>query len=244
MAEHVPRDPFREGQVFGRRNVFRLKPAQKRVLDTVVPSLAIDPQLVRAAAEPDAPAFDPKTLFPFPITELHLEIGFGGGEHLLGLSAESADAGFIGCEPFMTGVARLAAAAETAGRRNIRLWPEDARPLLAALPSGCLAACYLMFSDPWPKRRHWKRRVIQPETLDQIARCLALGAPFRVASDDAGLVAWSLMHVLDHPEFIWTAARPEDWRRRPPGWPETRYAAKALQAGREPAYLAFERRSY
>jgi tRNA (guanine-N7-)-methyltransferase len=124
----------------------------------------------------------------------------------------------------------------------VRIFPEDARLLLPSLPAASLDRVFLLFPDPWPKARHAERRFVGRPNLDQLARLMRPGAELRIASDEPGYVAWTLQQVLPHPAFEWLARRPDDWRRRPAGWPPTRYEQKALAAGRKPAYLTFRRR--
>ncbi|MEE2760581.1 MAG: tRNA (guanosine(46)-N7)-methyltransferase TrmB, partial [Pseudomonadota bacterium] len=182
-----------------------------------------------------------QSLFPGPVTEIWLEIGFGAGEHLIHQAAANPGVGFIGAEPFINGVARVLGEVEAQGLTNIRIHADDARPLLRCLPEASIGRVFLLFSDPWPKTRHHKRRFVTPNTLDSLARILKPGGEFRFASDHAGFQRWTLAHVLAHAAFRWTAAGPGDWRVRPVDAITTRYESKALAAGRRCVYLRFER---
>jgi tRNA (guanine-N7-)-methyltransferase len=126
--------------------------------------------------------------------------------------------------------------------RNVRVFAQDARLLLAALPANSVGRVFILFPDPWPKRRQQKRRLIAPATLDRLAEILQDGAELRLATDDLDYLAWILQHTTAHPEFVWLARRPADWRDRPADWPATRYEKKAREAGRSPAFLGFQRR--
>jgi tRNA (guanine-N7-)-methyltransferase len=194
------------------------------------------------------------------VDDVWLEVGFGGGEHLIAQALAHPRVGLIGAEPYEAGVAKLLAAidkelsspvyvggadpglepGETEGGINIRIHEGDARDVIAALPQASLGRVFVLFPDPWPKTRHHKRRFIQMETLDALARVLKDGAELRFASDDAAYAAWTLERLGAHPAFAWTARRAEDWRLRPPGWPQTRYETKALHG--RPVYLGFLRR--
>lgn len=182
---------------------------------------------------------DPATLFPRAVTAVWLEIGFGAGEHLAWQAAQHPDIGFIGCEPFVNGVARLVHLIDEGGLGNVRIHPDDALPLIDVLPDASIDRCFLLFPDPWPKARHHRRRFVRPDTLDTLARILADNAEFRLATDDPGLVDWILSHLRRHEAFRWTAERAADWRTRPPDWPKTRYEAKALHG--QPVYMTFRR---
>lgn len=226
---------------YGRRHGRKLRRGRQRLMDELLPRLAI-PAPAGARVEPRIdPRIDPWALFPSHPHALWLEIGFGGGEHLAVQAARHPEIGFLGSEVFVNGIATLLAAIEHDGLGNIRIWPEDARLLLDALPDACLERVFLLFPDPWPKRRHAERRFIGPDNLARLARVLVPGGELRVASDDPGLVAWTLMHLRRHPCFRWSAARADDWRRPPADWVPTRYEAKALAEGRRPAYLRFFR---
>jgi len=200
-------------------------------MDEVLPRLAVPVSL----------PLDPACLFAPDVTDYALEVGFGGGEHLRALAKAHPTRGFIGCEPFVNGMAQMVAHIEDEGIANIRLHHGDAREVLSVLPDGALCAAYVLFPDPWPKKRHWKRRFIGPDTLPELARVLKAGATLRVASDIEDYVRWSLIHIVPCGDFEWTATRPADWRIRPVDWPATRYEAKALREGRTPAYLQFAR---
>ncbi len=190
---------------------------------------------------PERPGWiEPQRLFERPIRDAWLEIGFGNGEHLAELASCQPEIGFIGCEPFMNGVASLLSRIERCRLSNIRIFPDDARLLLPFLPTARLGGCCLLFPDPWPKARHHRRRFLQADVLDTLARILADGAELRLASDDAALVDWMLWLGQTHPSFDWTARSPGDWRGRPEDWPPTRYERKALKG--PPIFLRFRRR--
>lgn len=232
MAEE---HPSRASEAFfGRRRGKRLRPAQRAALDAALAALGLD------LARP-APA-DPAALFAAPVAAVRLEIGFGGGEHLLDALARHPDTGFIGVEPFVNGMAKLAAALDGASPGNLRLFDDDATRLLDWLPEASLDGIDLFYPDPWPKRKHWKRRFVNRANLDRFARVLRPGGRFRFASDIASYVDWTLLACRDHPAFAWQAETADDWRRPFAGWPGTRYEKKALGEGRVPAYLTFVRR--
>jgi len=175
------------------------------------------------------------------ISDVWLEIGFGAGEHLAWQAEAHPDVGLIGAEPFVAGMAKLLSKIEQAKLSNIRLYTEDARDILAALPPASLGRVFILFPDPWPKTRHHKRRLIQTETLDALARVMKPGAELRLATDDRGYLVWALERLMAHPRFQWIARSAADWRARPADWPETRYEAKAVKAGRVCTYLRFLR---
>ncbi|MBI3513405.1 MAG: tRNA (guanosine(46)-N7)-methyltransferase TrmB [Proteobacteria bacterium] len=221
-------------RIYGRRRGRPLRAAQQRLLDDVLPQLAV--QL------PATPPLDLTALFGGTRQRHWLEIGFGGGEHLVWQASHHPDVGLIGIEPFVNGVVSALGHIKTAGVANVRLWPEPAAALLDALPAGAFARVFVLFPDPWPKLRHHKRRFIQAANLDRLARLMAAGAELRVATDDPDYGHAILAGLLDHPGFAWLARRPADWRERPADWPPTRYEAKARAAGRNPMFLRFERR--
>ena len=150
--------------------------------------------------------------------------------------------GFIGCEVFENGVGKLLSEIARLGLDNVRVFAEDARLLLDALPSASIDRVFILFPDPWPKRRHHKRRIVSRATLDRLAVIMRDGAELRLATDDDDYLCWMLERLTDHPGFEWLARRAEDWRRRPEDWPPTRYEAKARAADRSPAFLRFRRR--
>jgi tRNA (guanine-N7-)-methyltransferase len=190
---------------------------------------------------PAAPVMNLKSLFPGKISDVWLEIGFGAGEHLIHQAEANPHIGFIGAEPYINGVARVLAEAEAKRLKNIRIHDDDARPLIGRLPAASIGRVFLLFSDPWPKRRHHKRRFVNPGTLDALARILKPGGEFRFASDDAGFVRWTLVATLAHAGFHWTAKGPADWRTRPADAIPTRYETKALANHRRCIFLRFER---
>ncbi|MCP5366319.1 MAG: tRNA (guanosine(46)-N7)-methyltransferase TrmB [Hyphomicrobiales bacterium] len=216
----------------GRRHGKPLRPHRADLVAGLLPRLRLD---LAAAADPAA-AFAPRA------EDVWLEIGFGAGEHLAAQAAAHPRVGFIGCEPFVNGVGALLSRIEAAGLDNIRILDDDARHLLPALGEATIGRAFALFADPWPKRRHHKRRLVQPRFLDDLARVLRDGAEFRVASDHMDLVRWTLDQATRHPAFRWTATGPADWRQRPADGFETRYEAKARARGAACVYLTFRRR--
>jgi len=183
----------------------------------------------------------PASLFDPATKQVWLEIGFGGGEHLIAQAQANPDVGLIGCEPFINGVAKLLAEVDKKGLSNVRVHHNDARDVLERLEDASLDRVFLLFPDPWHKKRHHKRRFVSNETLDQLARIMRDGAEFRVATDIKNYCRWTLREVRAHGAFEWQAETAADWRVRPDDWPGTRYEAKAGREGRVPVYLTFRR---
>jgi tRNA (guanine-N7-)-methyltransferase len=218
---------------FGRRKGHSLRPRQAALFDTLLPRLALD------LTQP-APA-DLCALFANACDEVRLEIGFGGAEHLIAQAKANPQCGFIGSDAFVNAIAKALVAIEADKLANIRLHFGDASALLAWLPDGGLARVDLLYPDPWPKRRHWKRRFIQDDNLKRLARILKSGGELRFATDIADYAAYALARVLRSKEFEWTAERADDWRKPWEGFAGTRYEAKAKREGRVPAYFVFRR---
>jgi tRNA (guanine-N7-)-methyltransferase len=218
---------------FGRRKGHKLRPQQARLIETLLPRLALDLS--------DTASADPRALFPVPVTDVVLEIGFGGGESMLAQAQEYPQRGFIGVEPFINGMAKALAAIERSGSQNIRLHFDDATSLIEWLPDSSLARIDLIHPDPWPKRRHWKRRFVQDEMIARLARILRTGGEFRFVTDIADYAAWTLQRMLRSPEFEWTAQCAGDWRNAWPGFVPTRYHAKASREARASCFLVFRR---
>lgn len=219
--------------LYGRSKGKALRPHQAHLVAEMLPRLEVDASRLKAGA----------TLFAFTPRELWLEIGFGGGEHLIAQAAAHPDVGLIGCEPFVNGVAKALAAVERQGGvANLRLRMGDARALIEATPDAALSRIFILYPDPWPKRRHNKRRVVSRETVAELARVARPGATVRFATDIDDYAGWTLSRFLDSPHFRWLAEDAEDWRRPWDDWAPTRYEAKAKLAGRTPVYLTFVRR--
>ncbi|MGC9955030.1 MAG: tRNA (guanine(46)-N(7))-methyltransferase TrmB [Rhizomicrobium sp.] len=225
-------DTRRRRLLYGRRKGPKLSPYKEELRRTLLPKLAL----------PLEPGRDPKAYFAADVNDVWLEVGFGGGEHLLEQARANPRVGLIGAEPYEAGVAKLLSkislfpiGGEGEEDANIRIHEGDARDIVEALPDASLGRVFILFPDPWPKTRHHKRRFVQMEMLDALARVMKPGAELRIASDDAGYVAWTLERLMAHPGFAWTARSAADWEIRPPSWPQTRYEAKALHG--PPAYL-------
>lgn len=226
--------PTRSSEAFfGRRHGKAIRPAQ---------AAALESGLARYRLGLGAPApADPCALFDAKVSAVRLEIGFGGGEHLLHEAVAHPQAGFIGVEPFVNGLAKAMAALKRQPLGNLRVYDDDATRLLDWLPPASLDGIDLLYPDPWPKKKHWKRRFVGPANLDRFARVLKRGGKFRFASDIGGYVNWTLLACRRHGAFEWQADEALDWNAPYPGWPGTRYEAKALREGRRPAYLTFLR---
>jgi tRNA (guanine-N7-)-methyltransferase len=217
---------------FGRRKGHALKPRQAALFETLLPRIALD-------TNKPAPA-DLRQLFT-TVDEVRLEIGFGGAEHLIAQAKAHPRVGFIASDGFINAIAKALAAIDAGTLGNIRLHHGDASELLAWLPDARLSRIDLLYPDPWPKRRHWKRRFIQDESLKQLARILKSGGGLRFATDIADYAAFALARVQRSQDFEWTAERADDWRTPWPEFAGTRYEAKAKREGRAPAYFIFRK---
>jgi tRNA (guanine-N7-)-methyltransferase len=176
-------------------------------------------------------------LFAPRVEDVWLEIGFGGGEHLLWQARSNPHVGLIGCEPFEDGVVKVLSAIEQQALVNLRLHVDDARPLLRWLPDAAIGRAFILFPDPWPKKRHQKRRLVSVATLRELARVMRPGAELRLATDIGDYAQWMLLALREQTSFRWLARGPGDWRVRGPDWPPTRYEQKALEAGRRCYYF-------
>lgn len=226
----------RQRTLFGRRRGKKLRDGQQSLLETLLPRLAL-------AVPPEPGKIDLAAAFGgvLPPDGVWFEVGFGAGEHLVWQAKEHPGVGIIGCEPYINGVAKCLAHIEREGvERNIRLFTDDARLVMNALPERSLARAFVLFPDPWPKTRHHRRRFVQRDNLDILARLMTPGAELRLATDDPSYLPWMIEHACTHPAFDWLAERPADWRGRPADWPPTRYETKRI-AG-TPAFLRFRRR--
>jgi tRNA (guanine-N7-)-methyltransferase len=228
-------EPSWRHQVFGRRRGRALRPGQKALINELLPRLAIN---LSPSGRLDIVSF-----FGAAFSSIWLEIGFGGGEHLAQQAEQHPQIGFIGCEVFENGIVKLLAQIERRRLDNIRIFADDARLMIAALPPASIDRVFILFPDPWPKRRQHKRRIVSRPTLDTLAEIMTDDAELRMATDDDDYLCWILEHIIAHPAFEWRARRPGDWRERPPDWPPTRYEAKARAAGCSPAFLRVRRRS-
>ena len=231
MIEPLLRKP--RGAFFGRRKGYPLRPGQAGLIKTLLPDLAVD------LGWPAPRTLD--GLFETPVEAVRLEIGFGGGEHLLHEARAHPQSGFLGCEAYVNGMAKALAAIAAEGLRNIRLHHGDALALIDWLPDEALARIDILYPDPWPKRRHWKRRFISEDRIGRLGRILRRGGELRFATDWPPYAEWTLLRFLRSPLFRWTAERADDWRKPWPDFPGTRYEEKAEKQGRKPTYLTFLR---
>jgi tRNA (guanine-N7-)-methyltransferase len=230
----APKRPHRN--FYGRIKGKTLKPAQKTYLDQDLARLSPGP-----VSWEDNPGRHPLDLGArFADRPVWLEIGFGGGEHMVHQAAGNPDVGIIGAEPYINGVAMLLGKIRRAGVGNLAVFPGDARDLMDVLPDASIDRAFLLYPDPWPKARHHRRRFVTPEHLAPLARALRPGAEFRVATDIEDYVRQTLEEV-PRQGFRWLAEGPQDWRAPWPDWISTRYEQKALREGRRPHYLTFVR---
>jgi len=218
---------------FGRRKGKPLREQQVERMGSLLPALKVGLASV-------APA-DIKTLFPLAVDRIRLEIGFGGGEHLVHRARTNPATGFIGVEPFVNSMAKLLAVVEAEELQNIRVHDDDATQLLDWMPAECIDQIDLLYPDPWPKKKHWKRRFVSQVNLQRFHKVLKPGGTFCFASDIDTYVNWTLQHCKAHGGFAWTARNATDWLTPYDGWPGTRYEAKARREGRSSAYLTFRK---
>ena len=226
MTESAP-DP-KKHRLYGRSHSHALSARKAGLVETLLPALEL----------PEG-AFDPRALFPGK-SEVWLEIGFGGGEHLAALARAHPDIGFIGVEPYLDGMAKMLTAVDEQGLANVRLHRGDARDLVERIADASLARIYILFPDPWPKTRHWKRRIVSDEFVAQCTRILASGGRLRFATDVASYQDWAIEHFLREKRLDWTAQCADDWRLPPADHVTTRYEEKRL-GDAEPVFYDFVR---
>lgn len=226
--------PYLKRKFYGRRKGKTLTKKRAELIESLLPQITLP-----FAKGGPAASINPNDYFDSDKKEVWMEIGFGDGAHLAEQARTHPEIGFIGCEPFMNGVAGLLCEIDDDNIKNIQIWPDDARDVMDALADETIGRLFLLHPDPWPKTRHHKRRFIQDTTVEQLARILKKGGQFRVATDDQDLCDWMLYHINKSPYFEWTAECAEDWRTPPDDWPVTRYGEKQL-AG-IPVYLTFAR---
>jgi tRNA (guanine-N7-)-methyltransferase len=224
-------DPLTLNRLYGRSSGHKLRKSQQELIETLLPQIEVPPEGEITSTR----------LFGDE-RPLHLEIGFGSGEHLASRADMLPDHGFIGAEPFLNGVATALAHVRDQHLANVRLWRGDALDVLRRVPDGALSFLYLLHPDPWPKSRHAKRRMVNDRPVDLFAAKLKSGGEFRVATDDPTYLAWSLMVMQRHvAQFDWLADTPKDFLEPSGGWIETRYGAKSRREGRRPYYLRYSR---
>jgi tRNA (guanine-N7-)-methyltransferase len=232
MTAYKPGDPTTLNRLYGRAKGKKLRAGQQELVDRLLPQLAV----------PEDGAMSAERLFGQDCP-LHFEIGFGGGEHLAYRADLLPDHGFIGCEPFLNGVATALGHIRDGALRNVRLHMGDALEVLARVPDGALSFLYLLHPDPWPKARHAKRRMMNDGPVKLFAAKLRPGGEFRFGTDHPVYLRHALMVMRRHRDsFAWLAERPADFQKRPGGWPETRYEAKARADGHEVWYFRYRRR--
>lgn len=227
-------DAQQRGGLHGRRTGRALGREQAEAWRTLLPVVAIDPG-------GEAGPVSPRRLFQTRVESCVLEIGFGDGGHLAAMMAARPQDGFIGAEPFRNGIASFLKSIRLRPLGAIRLWAEDAMLLVDRLEDSCLDEIYILNPDPWPKKRHAKRRIVNAANLDRLARVLKPGGLLVMTTDHDALAEWMVTHAARHPAFTWTAGKADDWRTPPPGWIETRYERKGREAGRRQTYLVFRR---
>lgn len=227
-----PDSPAPQRAFFGRRKGHALRRRQAALFDTLLPRLAVDP------GKP-APA-NLRMLFA-GVDDVRLEIGFGGAEHLIAQAQAHPRIGFIGSDAFVNGVAKALVLIDDRKLANVRLHFGDASALLDWLPKDALSRIDLLYPDPWPKRRHWKRRFIQDDSLKRLARILKSGGELRFATDIGDYAVYALTRVLRSNDFVWTAESADDWRKPWVDFSGTRYETKAMREGRTPAYFIFRK---
>ncbi len=212
-------------RLWGRAKGKALSAYQKNLMENLLPQVSIP------AENPLAGLND--------YTSISLEIGFGGGEHLLHCAGLYSDHCFLGAEPFVNGVAKALTGIEKRGVSNIRLHHGDARKIMETLPEASLDAIYILYPDPWPKPRHYKRRLIEEEFIADVHRILKPGGRLYFASDIISYIDWALARILRSGKFSWDMHSASDWLTPYDNWPSTRYEAKALREGRTPHYFTF-----
>ncbi len=229
-------------RLYGRRRGPALSARRKALIEGLLPQVELNlDSSVATDTDSGAAAINADALFRDSMEDLWVEIGFGMGEHLAAQAVAHPTIGFIGCEPYVNGIAGLLSCIEEGGLENIRIYCDNALNLMEALPAASVGRIFLLHPDPWPKKRHEGRRFVSPGNMDIVARVLRDNGEFRLQTDDAGYVRWAMRNLANRRDFQWLAEGPGDWRQRPGDWPQTRYEAKARLSGRRSHYLCFQR---
>lgn len=223
-------------RVYGRRLGRPLNKERAGVLDMVLPHLEIPAAFLTEKGD-----LSPEALFGAPLPALWLEIGFGNGEHIIGLMEQHPDWGFIGAEPFINGMAALLKSLRNMPQNKIRVLMDDAMLAVNSLIDNSLDGIYVLNPDPWPKKRHHKRRIVSQKNLNAFARTLKPGGLLVMSTDVPDLAEWMVTQASMHPAFEWTAESAADWRNPPPGWIKTRYEVKRAKGADKMAYLVFKK---
>ena len=241
---------MRDYQFYGRRKGKKIKASREKLLEVLLPKVRL-PEMEKVHD------VDPVSFFPVSVNAVWLEVGFGGGEHLAQQSLRHTDIGFIGAEVYLNGITSLLTHLSGMERRgdvgedvslahgrvdNVRIYDNDVRDILPRFKDGAFDRIYVLFPDPWPKKRHADRRFIGPKNIPALIRLLKADGKLYLASDDMNYIRWSLEHLMQFPELEWTAQTAQDWRCPPKDWVETRYEQKALAKGKKPIYLIFKRK--
>ena len=229
-ANGGPAQPAPVRRLYGRSRGKTLRAGQERLLAEELPLFSIAPEALATGSA-----------FAAPPREVWLEIGSGAGEHLIEQAKANPDVGVVGCEPFLNGVVATLAGLKREQLSNVRLRRGDAQTIIESAPDAFFSRVFILYPDPWPKRRHHKRRVIAPDTIEALARIMRPSAELRFATDVDDYAGWTLTRFLASPHFRWAATRADDWRRPWPEWRSTRYEAKARSEGRRSVYLTFVR---
>ncbi|MGH1418998.1 MAG: tRNA (guanosine(46)-N7)-methyltransferase TrmB [Hyphomicrobiaceae bacterium] len=234
MSKQPSQSHTDELRSFGRRRGRKFSDSQTALMNDVLPCVRLD--LDAAVPKSLAALFNPV------VEDVWLEIGFGGGEHLLWQAEHNRDVGLIGCEPFEDGVVKVLRGVEDQALANVRVHDDDARDVLRWLPEASISRAFVLFPDPWPKARHRKRRLVNTSLLNALARVMCEGGELRIGTDIGDYARWMMIALQEADVFEWTAKRPDDWRKRPGDWPQTRYEQKARREGRCCYFLSLKKK--
>lgn len=230
-------DNHPQRRFYGRRQSRPLNKSRADSFEKLLPVLSVP-----ADALDEKAALDPRTLFDCSVNEHWLEIGFGSGEHLSALMRRHPDRGYIGAEPYINGMAAFLKDIQDIENPNIRVHMDDALMLVRSIKAASIDGLYILNPDPWHKKRHHKRRIVRPETLDEYARILKPGGELILSTDVPYLADWMITHTARHPAFEWSAKTAKDWEIPPEDWITTAYEVKGAKGAKKMAYLFFTRK--